>query len=98
MMNTYSNKTLFALGQVVVTQGISAILAIPQNTTDLRQLIAQHIKGQWGDVCDADKHANDQALMQGGRLMSAYQLADERIWIITEADRSVTTVLLPSEY
>lgn len=45
MMNTYSNKTLFALGQVVVTQGISAILAIPQNTTDLRQLIAQHIKG-----------------------------------------------------
>lgn len=97
-MNTLPNQPLFSLGQVVVTQGISALLAIAGNTTDLRLLIAQHIKGQWGGVSDGDKQSNEQALMQGGRLMSAYQLADERIWIITEADRSATTVLLPSEY
>lgn len=97
-MNTYSKKPLFAPGQVVVTRGISAILAMSPNATDLRELIAQHVQGQWGNVCDVDKQSNDQALMQGGRLMSVYKLADERIWIITEADRSVTTVLLPSEY
>lgn len=60
-MNTYS----IALGQVVVTQGISAILAMSQNATDLRQLIAQHIQVQWDNVCDADKQSNDQALISG---------------------------------
>jgi hypothetical protein len=59
----------------------------------------QHVQGNWGDVCDEDKRANDQALVDGSRLLSAYRtLKGVRIWIITEADRSSSCCLLPSEY
>jgi len=58
-----------------------------------------HVKGQWGDLSEDDKQANDEALNQtGGRLLSAYNLPQGKIWIVTEADRSSSTVLLPSEY
>jgi hypothetical protein len=62
--------------------------------------LTQHLQGQWG-VCDPqDWKANDEALKHGGRLLSVYPLPDEsdNFWIITEADRSVTTILLPSDY
>jgi hypothetical protein len=62
--------------------------------------LCQHLQGKWG-VCDPqDWDANEEALKYGGRLLSVYPLPDEsdNFWIITEADRSVTTILLPSDY
>ena len=74
-----------------------------------QQSLNRHVKGDWGEVDDEDKQSNDQALKQGTRLLSAYsprEGGDDRfprngvatIWIITEADRSVTTILFPDEY
>lgn len=86
----------FPLGQVVATPG--ALEALRYD--DLGSLMDRHARGDWGDVCDEDKRLNDRALKDGTRLLSAYTLMDgtTRIWIITEADRSATTVLLPEEY
>ena len=58
----------------------------------------RHAKCDWGDVCDEDKKANDFALDNKERILSSYEITGEKIWIITEWDRSVTTVLFPSEY
>ena len=59
----------------------------------------RHMAGDWGDVDEEDKAANDQALTDGSRLLSAYRTAAaKKLWIITEADRSATTILLPEEY
>ena len=61
----------------------------------------RHINGDWDNMCDEDKAANEEALADGLRLMSVYKRMDhpdDTIWIITEADRSATTILLPSEY
>jgi hypothetical protein len=63
--------------------------------------LTRHARGDWGDIDPEDRGVNEAALAQGARIMSVYKLADdsdERIWIITEADRSSTTVLLPSDY
>ena len=61
--------------------------------------VAQHSSGNWGDVCSEDKQANDEALKSGGRILSAFSSDDGvKFWVITEADRSATTLLLPSEY
>lgn len=61
--------------------------------------LCRHLFGDWGDVCEADKAANDWSLLHGERLVSSYQTGDGvQFYIITEADRSITTVLLPSEY
>ena len=61
--------------------------------------LARHVAGDWGDLDAEDKQANDDALIHGARLLSAYVLpTTERMWIITEADRAYTTLLLPGEY
>jgi hypothetical protein len=61
--------------------------------------VARHLAGDWGDVDRADAAANDEALQLGERILSVYRLRGcATIWIITEADRSATTILLPSEY
>lgn len=60
--------------------------------------IYRHGKNDWGDMCDEDKEANDEALKDGGRLMSSFNYEDTNVWIITEADRRVTTVLFPEDY
>ena len=66
---------------------------------DLNSFLSRHANGDWGEVDDHDRKANEHALEHGLRVLSAYTLSTgERIWIITEADRSVTTILLPSEY
>jgi len=55
--------------------------------------------GDWGDLCDEDKKVNDRAVAEGSRILSAYQAVNStKFWIITEADRSATTVLLPEDY
>ena len=58
----------------------------------------RHSQGDWGELLPEDAIANDLALEQGGRLFSAYGLGRDRFWVITEADRSLTTVLLPNDY
>jgi len=65
----------------------------------VRTAIWRHLGGEWGDLCDEDKTANDDALREGGRLLSKYHAPDRTaFYVITECDRSVTTVLLTSEY
>ena len=65
---------------------------------NLIPLLLRHAHGDWGELCREDKTANNEALKEGWRVMSAYTVEGNTIWIITEADRSVTTALLPSEY
>ncbi|GIU42927.1 hypothetical protein TUM4438_10650 [Shewanella sairae] len=95
-LNTIS-APLFPLGQVVMTQGINSKLDA-SNHGVFSTLLILHSRGDWGNVCDEDKAANDEAVNSGRRLMSAYMFDGIIIWIITEADRRVTTILLPSEY
>ena len=64
----------------------------------MADLLRRHGAGDWGNLCAADKAQNNRALKEGTRLLSAYELAGSKVWIITEADRSYTTVLLPEEY
>lgn len=87
----------FPLGQVVATPG--AVEAFARNRHSPTTFVRRHIKGDWGDLDDDNKEENEFSLQRGLRLLSAYRLKDgTRIWIITEADRSVTTILLPTEY
>jgi hypothetical protein len=87
----------FPLGRLVATPGALAAFVVV-GTTPLPYL-TRHCSGDWGDVSQDDQRANDRALVVGERLFSAYTLADgARVWIITEWDRSLTTVLLPEEY
>ena len=85
----------FALGRLVITRGVLDAL----DGKDVHTGIARHARGDWGDVCPEDKQANDDALRVGARVLSAYHTdGGRKFWIITEADRSATTVLLPEEY
>lgn len=87
----------FRLGQVVATPG--ALEALEKAGQTAVKFLQQHSKGDWGDVCSEDWNLNDEALELGTRLLSAYTLKDRtKIWVITEADRSSTCVLLPGEY
>jgi hypothetical protein len=87
----------FSLGQVVATPGAQEALAESGQTADF--FLDKHVQGDWGEVDDEDKRANDEALVNGERLLSAYRtLRNDRLWVITEADRSSTCCLLPSEY
>lgn len=83
------------LGQCVITPTAAAVLAQPDVVSALRR----HASGDWGQVDADDRRANDDALRFGARLLSAYTSASgTKFWVITEADRSVTTVLLPDDY
>ncbi len=85
----------FLLGRTLITPGALAELS----QSDVQQGLARHLRGEWGDLCEDDKQANDDALKHGARLLSAYHTSSGvKFWIITEADRSATTVLLPEEY
>lgn len=87
----------FPLGQILMTP--RAIEALHANNQLPIDFIKRHIKGDWGEICPCDSEANEQALEYGSRILSSYLLKDKtKIWIITEADRSATTILLPSEY
>lgn len=85
----------FALGQLVMTPGAQE--RIPRE--EMLAAIARHVSGDWGEVPSEDAALNDQAVQVGDRILSAYVASDgARFWIITEWDRSYTTVLLPEEY
>lgn len=87
----------FALGRVLATPGALATLAAAGRTPN--EYLARHQAGDWGDLTAEDAQENERALQAGYRLLSAYDLGNGmRIWLITEWDRSATTLLLPSEY
>lgn len=87
----------FNLGQLLSTPG--AIEAAERTGESLSTFLARHAAGDWGVVDAEDKAANDRAVVVGARLLSAYLLNDgTKLWIISEADRAATTVLLPDEY
>jgi hypothetical protein len=88
----------FPAGQLVMTQGVDAL--VRQGRLNPNTYLRRHFCGDWGDLSDGDWRQNDAALKSGeDRLFSSYQVTpDLKLWIITEWDRSVTTLLLPSEY
>jgi len=88
---------LFVLGQVVMTPGVMELpyFAVLEN---VGAILKRHQSGDWGDMGSQDCNANAEALKYGYRLMSTYTIDDQKIWVITESDRSVTTLLLPDEY
>jgi hypothetical protein len=89
---------LFDLGRVVATPGAMALLASAGESSE--RLLERHASGDWGEVPPEDARENERSLKYGWRLMSSYPVGDagERVWVITEADRSSTCLLLPSEY
>ena len=96
----HEERSSFPLGQIVATPG--ALELCSRSGLDPLHFIVRHGAGDWGDLCEEDMQANESALKHGGRLFSGYDvLAEdqtERMWCITEADRSSTTLLLPAEY
>jgi hypothetical protein len=88
----------FELGQLVATPG--ALAALEQANTSPAELVGRHLTGDWGTLDKEDWATNDRALREGTRLLSAYTLPStgEKVWVITEWDRSVTTILRPDEY
>lgn len=89
-----TRTVLFPLGQLAITGNASLRLS----TEEVFTALSRHASGDWGDLCPEDSIANDTALQHGDRLFSAYGQRENRVWVITEADRSVTTVLLPEDY
>ena len=90
-------KPLFSLGQIVGTPG--ALIAMEEAEQKPVELLVRHVTGDWGYLDDEDKKENELSVREGFRILSAYKLeTDVKVWIITEWDRSVTTILLPEEY
>ena len=90
-------EPLFDLGQVVATPG--ALQALQDVEQDPAELLRRHVSGDWGDLGEEDKEENELSIENGYRIFSAYELnAGVKVWLITEADRSATTFLLPDEY
>ena len=95
--NKQPTITRFALGRTFITPGAEEALQIAGQTAT--EFLRRHMSGDWGELSDDDIKENEFSLEQGFRLLSRYETAKgERLWIITEADRSATTILLPIEY
>ena len=87
----------FQLGRIVATH--SALTALEESGEDAWQFIRRHASGDWGDISAEDRQENEFSLLHGFRLLSSYTLQNGvKLWAITEADRSATTLLLPEEY
>jgi hypothetical protein len=84
---------MITLGKIRITRSANEF---PEDF--IKSCLARHHSGDWGEVCDEDREANELAAKQGLRIISVYPLRGEDIWIITEADRSSTTILTPQEY
>jgi len=96
-MQQISKQPAFELGQIVATPG--ALAAIKKAGQQPGEFLTRHINRDWGDLDEEDRKENEYSLEHGFRLLGAYKTnAGDRLWIITEADRSVTTLLLPEEY
>lgn len=96
-MNSLTTMSLFPPGRIVATPGALALLEKVKKSPS--EFLSRHLRGDWGELCQDDKTENELSLKHGFRLLSSYPITDsDTLWIITEADRSVTTLLLPSEY
>jgi hypothetical protein len=96
-MNSPPNIPLFSAGRIVATPGALGLLEKARKSPV--EFLSRHLRGDWGELCQEDKTENELGLKHGFRLLSSYPITDSAaLWIITEADRSVTTLLLPSEY
>ena len=94
-MNEHPLTQSFSLGQTVITPAALARL----HPGDVYTSLQRHARRDWGDVCAADREENELSLREGFRLLSVYRDRNgTKFWIITEADRSATTVLLPEDY
>jgi hypothetical protein len=91
----HTQNALFDPGMLAVTPGI---IRLAEKGLNIVPLLLRHLSGDWGDIPEEDKNENKFSIEFGYRLMSAYKTAFGKIWVITEADRSATTVLLPEEY
>jgi len=90
-------KVKFRLGRIVATPG--ALEALKEAGQTSWEFLARHQSGDWGDLGEEDRRENELALREGFRLLSAYRTKTGRkLWVITEADRSATTILTPEEY
>ena len=87
---------LFQLGAVVATPG--ALDLLDRAGVNATTYLTRHQTGDFGMLSPPDLHENQVAITYGGRILSAYDVGPDRLWVITEADRSSTTLLLPSEY
>ena len=93
-------ETKFGLGRLFLPRGVNDTVA---NNSGFAEFVTSslrwHASGDWGNVCREDRSSNDEALVEGNRLFSVYEEAGQpKVWVITEADRSSTTVLFPREY
>ena len=86
----------FPLGRVVATPG--ALELLEETGEDPCLLLARHHSGNWGELDSHDRRENELSLKHGWRILSSYPVGDEKVWIMTETDRSYTTILLPNEY
>ena len=92
---TKEHMALFWTGDLIFTAEAEKEIA----REDIDEAVHRHCNGDWGDLCDEDREANEDALQNGGRLFSVYHdRKGVKFWIITESDRSATTVLLPNDY
>jgi hypothetical protein len=91
-------KALFTLGQVVATPG--ALSALGGEGIGPEALLRRHVTGEWGELSEEDRRENELSVREGLRILSSYKLprTGVKLWVITEADRSATTLLLPDEY
>ena len=97
MRDTNGLLARFSLGRVVATPG--ALKALEEANQNPLEFLERHQAGDWGELCDEDKDENEFSVRNGFRILSAYRTRNNvKIWVITEADRSVTTLLLPHEY
>lgn len=94
-MKTKKPYRIFKPGRLVATPGV--LKKVPG--IELTSALTRHLRGDWGDVCDEDRATNDRAVKSGERIFSVYHSGSGvKFWIITEWDRSATTILLPDEY
>lgn len=96
--NSKPESIKFPLGKIVATR--DALSAIQHDDAVIMQLLLRHQSGDWGIVHDEDRLTNDKAVLTGARIISSYHLqpSNQLLWVITEADRSTTTLILPDEY
>jgi hypothetical protein len=96
-MQQIERKPMFDLGQLVATPG--ALTALEKSGQNAMEFLSRHVSGDWGELPKEDQDENRLSLAKGFRLLSSYRTtAGDKLWVITEADRSVTTILLPEEY
>lgn len=90
-------KAAFSLGRLIMTRGVNQL--VQAGRLDPLTYLRRHASRDWGELCHEDQRLNDHSMDNAGRLMSSYPVSPTlTLWIITEWDRSVTTLLLPSEY